>query len=102
MKIILCRHGESINNVKKDLARTNDNSKLTRKGEKQAEKLALLLKKYKVEKIFFSPKHRCAATAEIICKNLRRPGQAMEKRLFKGLNKILNKINAPSLPQAQA
>jgi len=54
MKIILCRHGESINNVKKDLARTNDNSRLTRKGEKQAERLALLLKKYKIEKIFFA------------------------------------------------
>jgi len=73
MKIILCRHGESLNNVKKDLARTNDNSRLTFKGEKQAKKLALLLKKYKVEKIFFSPKHRCAATAEIICINLYRP-----------------------------
>ena len=77
MKIILCRHGESINNVKKNLARTNDNSRLTFKGEKQAERLALLLKKHKIEKIFFLPKRRCAATAKIICKNLRLPGQAM-------------------------
>lgn len=77
MKIILCRHGESSNNVKKDLARANDNSRLTFKGEKQSKKLGAVLKKYKVKKIYFSPKYRCADTAKIICKNLRLPGQPM-------------------------
>ncbi len=77
MKIILCRHGESVNNVKKDLARTNDNSRLTPKGKKQSKKLAFALNRHKVEKIFFSPKYRCADTAKIICKNLRLPKEAM-------------------------
>ena len=77
MKIIFCRHGESFNNLKKDSARVKDNSRLTLTGKKQSEKLAAILKKQKVKKIFFSPKHRCADTAKIIYKKLSRAGRAM-------------------------
>lgn len=105
MIIILCRHGESFNNVKKDLARTNDNSRLTFKGEKQSKKLSSVLKKYKVAKIFFSSKHRCADTAKIICKTLRLPSQAMAEFKerdwgnwgFKTWSEVSNRLDTFSL-----
>lgn len=67
MKIILVRHGETIENQKGILAGQTD-GKLTKKGIEQAKKLALTLKNEKIDAIYSSDLARAVNTAKEIAK----------------------------------
>ena len=69
MKLIIVRHGQTYSNIK-DICDDNPLIKtvLTKKGEKQAEKAAEILKNKKIEVIFTSEFFRTNETADIINK----------------------------------
>lgn len=63
--IIMVRHGESETNVRKVFTGQLD-APLTHAGRDQAQRMALYLDKYKVEKIYVSPLQRAVDTADAI------------------------------------
>lgn len=65
MKIILVRHGETVENVK-GIRQGHSHGTLSKKGMKQARLLAKELKKYKIDAIYSSDLGRAANTARII------------------------------------
>ena len=67
MKLILTRHGETVDNVKGILQGHNP-GELTEKGIEQAKKLALKLKEQKIDVIYSSDLKRAADTAKEILK----------------------------------
>jgi isoleucyl-tRNA synthetase len=69
-KIILLRHAESTKNVAGIYDSSLGRFPLTKKGEFDAQRLAKLLKKEKIDLIFSSPIKRTKQTAEIIGKKL--------------------------------
>jgi len=69
-KIILLRHAESTKNIAGIYDSSLELFPLTKRGKSDAQKLARLLKKEKVDLIFSSPIKRTRQTAEIIGKKL--------------------------------
>ena len=69
-KIILLRHAESTKNISQIYDSSLELFPLTKRGKSDAQKLAKLLKKEKVDLIFSSPIKRTKQTAEIIGKKL--------------------------------
>lgn len=67
MKIILIRHGQSVAN-EKNIIQGHTNFKLSKKGKKQAKKVALRFKKTKIDIIFSSDLGRAKETAKTIKK----------------------------------
>ena len=67
-RLIMIRHGESIDNIKKKVQDQSIGSELTEKGIKQAEASAERLKNQKVDAIYSSSTKRTIQTAEIINK----------------------------------
>jgi broad specificity phosphatase PhoE len=67
MRIILVRHGETVDNIK-GVTQGWVHGKLTARGRKQAKLLAKELKKYKIDAIYSSDLGRAADTAKIIAK----------------------------------
>ena len=65
MRIILCRHGETVPSLD-DRYYLDPRENLTAKGTKQALQLASDLAAYQLHAIFSSPFRRCLATAELI------------------------------------
>jgi broad specificity phosphatase PhoE len=66
MKLIIVRHGETEENVKK-IIQGKGNNRLTEKGKKQAKEVGKQLKsKYKIDMVFCSPLKRCQETLEEI------------------------------------
>lgn len=65
MRLILVRHGQSEHNVK-GIMQGHISSKLTKQGEKQAQDVADLLKKEKIDAIYASDLGRVMETANII------------------------------------
>ena len=63
MRLILTRHGETEDNVK-EILQGQAGGKLTAKGIEQAKKLALRLKKEKIDKIYVSDLKRAVDTAK--------------------------------------
>jgi broad specificity phosphatase PhoE len=66
MRLLITRHGETKGNTLRILAGVNDT--LTKKGIRQAKKLAVRLKDEHIDIIFSSPMSRARKTAEIISK----------------------------------
>ncbi len=75
MRILFCRHGETIENVKGDFARVNNNSPLTKKGLKQTYSFLKLIKKYKVKKIYCSQKKKTKKIIDLMNKRIRIPAE---------------------------
>ena len=73
-RIILLRHGESADNIKKVLSGRSDPD-LTRTGNKQAKKVSRFIKKKfaPIDIIFTSPLKRAYSTAQSISKHLKAP-----------------------------
>lgn len=67
MKLILVRHGETEENVKK-IMQGHTHGKLTQAGIEQAKKVALRLKNEKIDKIYSSDLQRCVDTTKEIIK----------------------------------
>ena len=65
MKLYICRHGETEENVK-NIAQGHLNGTLTENGKEQARKLALRLRNEKFDAIYSSPLARATDTAKII------------------------------------
>jgi broad specificity phosphatase PhoE len=65
MELILIRHGESEGNVK-GLVYGHTDYPLTEKGMQQAHKIAEIIKRYKINKVYTSPLVRAKAIAEAI------------------------------------
>lgn len=61
MRLIITRHGETIEN-KKRIMQGQSPGKLTKKGEKQAKKLAIRLTKEKINVVYCSDLRRCRQT----------------------------------------
>ncbi len=78
MKILFCRHGESIDNTKEDLCPVVNDSPLTLKGRKQELAFVDVFKKYGVEKTYYSPKQRTKGIGEILDKTLKIPHEVLE------------------------
>ncbi len=68
MKLILVRHGETEENVKKICQGQKIGGTLTKEGKEQAKKLALRLKDEKIDKIYVSDLKRAKDTAQEITK----------------------------------
>ena len=66
MKLIITRHGETEENVKKIIQGQKIQGKLTKKGEEQARKLALRLAKEKIDIIYTSDLKRAIDTTKEI------------------------------------
>ncbi|KYK26014.1 hypothetical protein AYK26_01040 [Euryarchaeota archaeon SM23-78] len=67
MKLILVRHGETIEN-KKNILQGQNPGRLSRRGIEQGKKLALRLKNVKIDIIYSSDLKRAADTAKMIAK----------------------------------
>jgi len=67
MKLILVRHGETIDN-KKRLVQGHRQGELSDVGKEQAKKVAERLKDEKIDYIFSSDLRRAADTAKVIAK----------------------------------
>lgn len=65
MKLILTRHGETIEN-KKNIMQGHLPGRLSKQGISQAKKLALRLKNEKIDALYSSPLKRASDTAKII------------------------------------
>ena len=78
MKLILCRHAQSQDNLKKDKCIVGSNSNLSDFGIKQAQKLVEELKDFKIDKIFCSNLKQSFQTAQIISKHLKVPMETFE------------------------
>jgi broad specificity phosphatase PhoE len=77
MKILFCRHGESHENVKGNLAKVVNDSPLTKKGLKQTSAFLQLFRKYGVQKVYYSPKERAKAIGKIIDRELKIPHETV-------------------------
>lgn len=73
MKILFCRHGESLENTKGREAKAVNDASLTKKGLEQTYSFIPVFKKYNVQKVYYSPKERAKKIAEIIDKKLKIP-----------------------------
>ncbi len=70
MKIYFARHGESEANILRIISNRDLPHPLTQKGIAQAHDLANTLRKYTIQRIFFSPIPRTRETAEIVAPEL--------------------------------
>ena len=77
MKILFIRHGESIENIRGKMASVVNDAPLTKEGLKQTYAFLPVLKKYGVQKVYYSPKERAKRIGEIIDKKLRIPHEAV-------------------------
>lgn len=64
--IILLRHGQAINNIKRILAGRSDGINLTAEGIDQARNIAELIRPLNISAIYSSPIQRAKKTAEIV------------------------------------
>jgi 2,3-bisphosphoglycerate-dependent phosphoglycerate mutase len=80
MKLIITRHGETIDNVKR-IVQGHLGGKLSKRGEIQAKKLAERLKKEKIDEIYSSDLKRAADTAKEIAKFHKHLKIQFDKRL---------------------
>jgi len=78
MKLILCRHAQSQDNLKKDSAKVGSNSDLSDFGIEQSKKLADEFKNLEIDKIFCSDLKQSFQTAQIISKHLKIPMETFE------------------------
>lgn len=78
MKLILCRHTQSQDNLKKDKCKVYSNSNLSDFGVEQAENLANEFKNLNIDKIFCSNLKQSHQTAKIISKHLKVPVEIFE------------------------
>ena len=76
LKLLLCRHGESYENVKGHLAKVINDARLTKKGTKQTRAFIPIFKKYHVEKIYYSPKKRTKGISLVINKTIKIPHES--------------------------
>jgi broad specificity phosphatase PhoE len=81
MRIILVRHGETVDNVK-GLTQGHKHGRLTDKGKRQALLLAEELKKYRIDAIYSSDRGRAAQTARLIAKQHRHVPVVYSKELM--------------------
>jgi broad specificity phosphatase PhoE len=72
MNIFICRHTQ-IHNPEKIVYRRLPGYYLNKKGEMEARKMGLFLKKYKIKEIFTSPLERCIQTSKIIKETINNP-----------------------------
>jgi len=73
MKILFCRHGESVENAKGRIATAVNDAPLTKKGLKQTYAFIPIFKKYHVQKVYYSPKERAKKIGKIIDEKLNLP-----------------------------
>ena len=66
MRLILIRHGETSWNWERRIQGCRSDTELSQRGKEQAEKIALLLGKQKVDAIYSSPLKRAMDTAQAI------------------------------------
>jgi len=66
MRLILIRHGETFWNWERRIQGCRSNTELNQRGKEQAEKIASLLGKQKVDAIYSSPLKRAVDTAQAI------------------------------------
>ncbi len=64
MRIIMIRHGETFDNVKKQYS--SEDTRLTDKGREEIERTKLLLEEFEYEKAYVSPLKRAKETQEIL------------------------------------
>jgi broad specificity phosphatase PhoE len=66
MKLILARHGETEWNKQRRIQGGRSDTRLSTKGLEQADRLAAVLRKERIDAIYSSPMKRAAETAQII------------------------------------
>ncbi len=107
MKLIIVRHGETIQNAK-GIVQGHMHGKLSKKGIAQAKELALLLKGQKIDVIFSSDLLRAVHTAKHITKYHKAPTyytkelREINRGVFQGikvenLKEIINSSNVPTV-----
>jgi isoleucyl-tRNA synthetase len=79
-KFIAIRHGEADNNVLRITSSRIDNPhRLTQLGRRQVEKAIKILRKEKIDLLFYSPVLRTTETAKMIAEGLKLPDEAVIK-----------------------
>src|SRR3989344_276066 len=73
MKILFCRHGESLENARGRMAKVVNEARLTKKGLKQTYAFIPTFKKYGVQKVYYSPKERTKKIGKIIDEKMNIP-----------------------------
>lgn len=66
MRLLLIRHGETPWNREKRVQGCRSDTELSQRGREQAEKIALLLRKQRVDALYSSPLKRAVDTAKVI------------------------------------
>ena len=83
MKLILVRHGETEWNKKRRIQGCRSDTRLSPKGLEEADRLATVLRKERIDAIYSSPMKRAAETAQIIADACK-----MKVELFNELREI--------------
>ena len=77
MKILFCRHGESLENAKGRMATVINDAPLTKKGLKQTHAFIPIFREYGVKKVYYSPKERTKKIGKIIDEKLKIPHETV-------------------------
>jgi broad specificity phosphatase PhoE len=73
MKLILIRHGETEWNKQRRIQGCRSDTRLSQKGLEQADRLAAVLRKERIDAIYASPMKRASETAQIIAEACKLP-----------------------------
>ena len=77
MKLILIRHGETEWNKQRRIQGCRSDTRLSPKGLEEADRLAAVLRKERIDAIYSSPMKRAAETAQIIAEACKLPVQVL-------------------------
>jgi len=83
MKLILVRHGETEWNKQRRIQGCRSDTRLNQKGLEEADRLAAVLRKERIDAIYSSPMKRAAETAQIIADACK-----MKAQIFNDLREI--------------
>jgi broad specificity phosphatase PhoE len=79
MKLILIRHGETEWNKQRRIQGCRSDTRLSQKGLEEADRLATVLRKERIDAIYSSPMKRAAETAQIIAEACKLPVQVFNE-----------------------
>ena len=79
MKLILIRHGETEWNKQRRIQGCRSDTRLSQKGLEQADRLAAVLRKERLDAIYASPMKRASETAQIIAEACKLPVQVFNE-----------------------